>query len=220
MVGEMTTPLIHIAADCTLCPRLVAFRAANASEFPHFFNGAVPAFGALDAQLLVVGLAPGLRGANATGRPFTGDFAGDILYGALQKHGLAKGEYAKHAGDGLELQRVRITNAVRCVPPENKPLPAEIKQCNGFLMQEIAAMPNLKLVLALGSVSHGAVLRACGIKLSEAPFSHGAEHSIKTNERSFILLSSYHTSRYNIQTHRLTVEMFDAVIARAKKLMQ
>jgi uracil-DNA glycosylase family 4 len=215
----MTTPLIHVPADCHLCPRLVAFRAANAQAFSHFFNGAVPAFGALDAEVLVVGLAPGLRGANATGRPFTGDFAGDVLYGALLKHGLATGDYAKHASDGLALQRVRITNAVRCVPPENKPIPAEIKQCNGFLKQEIVAMPNLKLVLALGSVSHGAVLRACGMKLSEVPFSHGAENAIEINERSFVLLSSYHTSRYNIQTHRLTIEMFDVVIERAKKLI-
>jgi len=145
----MTTPLIHIPADCPLCPRLVAFRSANSQAFPHFYNGAVPAFGPLDAKLLVVGLAPGLRGANATGRPFTGDFAGDILYGALLKHGLATGEYAKHAADGLRLHGVRITNAVRCVPPENKPLPVEIKQCNGFSKREIAAMPNLKLVLAL-----------------------------------------------------------------------
>jgi uracil-DNA glycosylase len=208
-------------ADCPLCPRLVAFREQNRKKFPAFYNGAVPPFGGLDASLLIVGLAPGLKGANATGRPFTGDYAGDILYTALEAAGLAKGEYdpkkVKHGkGDGFLLINTRVTNAARCVPPENKPTPEEVRICNQFLKAEIAAMPKLKIILSLGAVSHAAVVRALGLKLSQHKFAHGAEHKISSG---VTLLDSYHTSRYNINTGVLTAEMFTKIIARAKALL-
>ena len=158
--------------NCPLCPLLVAFRAANAAAYPMFFNGAVPPFGALDAQMLVVGLAPGLKGANASGRPFTGDYAGVVLYAALANHGFASGQYdpsqlMRKREDGFTLQNVRITNAVRCVPPENKPTPTEEKTCNPFLIQEIAAMPNLRIILSLGLTSHQAVLKTLKLKTKD-----------------------------------------------------
>lgn len=199
-------------ADCRLCPRLAEFRDANRAQYPSFFNGAVPPFGAIDASLLVVGLAPGLKGANQTGRPFTGDFAGDILYGALKKIGRARGEFKKHADDGFELVDVRVTNAVRCVPPQNKPLPAEMKACNSFLTREIAAMPNLTTILCLGRVSHEATLKALGKKLKDYTFGHGHHHEIEVTGRILHVWNSYHTSRYNIQTRRLTDEMFDKLL--------
>lgn len=209
-------------ANCSLCPRLVAFREVNAAQFPQFFNGAVPSFGALDAPLLVVGLAPGLKGANASGRPFTGDYAGLVLYEALAKHGFATGTYGARANDGFSLLNVRITNAVRCVPPENKPTPQEEKTCNRFLREEMAAMPNLKVILSLGLTSHKAVLRCLGLKLTNYPFGHGAIHSIPPVNNSQtspgVLVNSYHTSRYNISTGRLTQAMFDQVIERIQKL--
>ena len=203
-------------ADCPLCPRLVAFRAANAAQFPQFFNGAVPPFGSLDAQMLVVGLAPGLKGANATGRPFTGDYAGIVLYEALAKNGFAKGEYKAQADDGFALLNVRITNAVRCVPPENKPTPAEEKTCNPFLIKELAAMKQLKIILSLGLTSHQAVLRNFKLKVKDYKFAHGAVHHLPNG---LLLLDSYHTSRYNVSTGRLTQAMFDAVVAHAKTLL-
>lgn len=203
------------SAQCPLCPRLVAFREANQAKFPHFYNGAVPPFGPLDAQLLVVGLAPGLKGANASGRPFTGDFAGVVLYGALKKHGFARGEYQARADDGFELVNARITNAVRCVPPENKPTPAEAKTCNPFLVSEIGAMKNLKVILSLGLTSHQAVLKTLKQKQSAFKFGHGAEHRIG----SITLLDSYHTSRYNVQTGRLTEAMFDGIMQQARQLI-
>lgn len=169
--------------------------------------------------MLVVGLAPGLKGANATGRPFTGDFAGDVLYGALLRHGLAQGVYGKRPDDGFRLLNVRIANAVRCVPPENKPEPDEIRRCNPYLVNEIGQMEKLKLILTLGNISHAAVLRAFGRKLSSAKFGHAAEHMVAEKGRSLTILNSYHTSRYNIQTRRLTEPMFDAIIARAKALI-
>ena len=209
------------AADCSLCPRLVAFREANAAQFPQFFNGAVPPFGELDAQMLVVGLAPGLKGANASGRPFTGDFAGDVLYKALGMHGFASGNYdpsqlMQKKDDGFTLKNVRITNAVRCVPPENKPTPAEEKTCNPFLIKEIAAMPNLKLVLSLGLTSHNAVLKTFKLKAKDYKFAHGAMHGLPNG---LTLLDSYHTSRYNVSTGRLTQAMFDAIVAQARGLI-
>jgi uracil-DNA glycosylase family 4 len=197
--------------DCPLCLRLCAFREANRQSFKHFFNAPVPSFGELNARLLVVGLAPGLRGANATGRPFTGDYAGDILYAALQKAGLAQGDYQKRADDGFQLINTRITNAVRCVPPENKPEPSEIKTCNGFLKDEIAAMPEMRVILTLGNIAHAAVLKALGYKAAHAKFAHGAEHGLGR----VTLINSYHTSRYNMNTRRLTVEMFDGVVGQA-----
>ena len=200
--------------DCPLCPRLVNFRQQSRRKYPDFFNGPVPSFGDLRSALLVVGLAPGLKGANQSGRPFTGDYAGIVLYNALLKHGFARGDYGARADDGLKLVNCRISNAVRCVPPENKPEPSEIKTCNAFLNHEIAAMPNLKVILSLGLISHNAVLRALGHKLSHAKFAHGAIHKLD----GVALLDSYHCSRYNINTGTLTVEMFDTVMQKAAAL--
>ena len=195
--------------DCALCPRLAAFRQANRGALPDFHNAPVPAFGGLDARLLIVGLAPGLRGANRTGRPFTGDYAGDLLYATLLKFGLAEGRYGREPTDGLRLKGVRITNAVRCVPPENKPETAEIRQCNAFLKAELAALPNLRAVLSLGSISHGAVLQALGQRKSAYGFSHGAQHRLPSG---LLLADSYHCSRYNTNTGRLTSSMFEQAV--------
>ncbi len=204
------------AADCPLCPRLAAFRAENRALFPTYHNAPVPAFGGRDASLLIVGLAPGLKGANRTGRPFTGDWAGDLLYGTLLRFGLAEGAYDKRPDDGLTLKGVRITNAVRCVPPQNKPETAEIRSCNGFLAAEIASLPNLRAILSLGGISHGAVLAALGLKKSARPFVHGALHELPGGLR---LADSYHCSRYNTNTGRLTEAMFHAVFAALSGLL-
>lgn len=198
--------------DCLLCPRLCQFRADNRVQYPSYYNAPVPSFGSLEAEFLVVGLAPGLKGANQTGRPFTGDYAGLILYSSLKKYGFAKGDYKERPDDGFELVNSRITNAVRCVPPENKPETSEIAQCNNFLKAEIAAMKNLKLILSLGSVSHNAVLKAFSLKPSFAKFVHGKTN--KLNDK-ITLIGSYHTSRYNMNTGRLTQEMFDKVVEMA-----
>lgn len=212
------------APNCPLCPRLCGFREQNQKDYPTFFNAPVPAFGGLDAEFLVVGLAPGLQGANATGRPFTGDYAGDILYAALLKNAFATGGYTSPRGeaisgvfkDNLTLHNCRVTNAVRCVPPENKPETDEIKRCNNFLKNEIAAMPRLKLILSLGLVSHNSVLKAFAHKAGYAKFTHGAVHTLSN---TIHLLDSYHCSRYNINTGRLTPAMFDDVIQKAKTLL-
>ena len=188
--------------------------------YPSFYNGAVPSFGALDAQLLVVGLAPGLKGANATGRPFTGDYAGVVLYEALAKNGFAEGKYVARADDGFTLNNVRITNAVRCVPPENKPTPAEEKACNPFLISELGAMPKLKIIISLGLTSHQAVLRTFKLKAKDYKFAHGATHEIKTAAWSGLLIDSYHTSRYNVSTGRLTQAMFDEIVTKAVGLLR
>lgn len=202
--------------NCALCPRLVSFREHNQTHYPDFYNGAVPSFGGLDATLLVVGLAPGLKGANRTGRPFTADYAGLILYEGLLKAGFAQGHYDARADDGLVLNGARISNAVRCVPPENKPTPQEVTTCLNFLKNEIAAMPNLRVILSLGLTSHQAVLRALAKKQKDFPFVHGAQHRLSQGLR---LADSYHTSRYNIQTGRLTQAMFDAVLTEIRKVM-
>jgi uracil-DNA glycosylase family 4 len=194
----------------------VAFRQANRAALPAFHNAPVAAFGGLDARLLVVGLAPGLRGANRTGRPFTGDYAGDLLYATLLKYGLAEGTYGRDPADGLRLKGVRITNAVRCVPPENKPETAEIRACNAFLKAELAALPKLRAVLSLGSISHGAVLGALGLRKSALPFRHGAQHALPGN---LVLADSYHCSRYNTNTGRLTAAMFESVIQALRPLV-
>ncbi len=209
----------HPAPNCPQCPRLVAFREANQGQHPDFFNGAVPSFGSIEAKLLVVGLAPGLKGANATGRPFTGDYAGDVLYPALKAAGLATGNYDKRPDDGLELIETRITNAVRCVPPENKPTGPEINECNPFLTHEIQAMPNLKVLISLGGISHKAILKALGMKQSAFAFGHASEHPLEVQGRQVILLNSYHTSRYNMNTGRLTEVMFEGIVARAAELI-
>jgi uracil-DNA glycosylase family 4 len=194
--------------DCHLCSRLAAFRQENRKANPDWFNAPVPAFGPLDAELLIVGLAPGLKGANLTGRPFTGDYAGDLLYATLLDFGFAEGVYDRHADDGLRLVNCRITNGVRCVPPQNKPIGEEINACRPFLTTEIEAMPNLRAVLSLGLVSHNTVLAALGEKRSAWKFSHGALHNLPG---TLSLADSYHCSRYNTNTGRLTVPMFQDV---------
>ena len=196
------------AADCRLCPRLAAFRDANRARPPGFHNAPVASFGPLEARLLIVGLAPGLKGANQTGRPFTGDYAGDLLYATLEKFGLARGAYGRHAGDGLTLVDCRITNAVRCVPPENKPTAAEIKACGRFLESEIRSLPRLRTIVALGTIAHGAILAAFGLTRSHWPFAHAARHRLPNG---LVLADSYHCSRYNLNTGRLTEAMFHAV---------
>jgi uracil-DNA glycosylase len=198
------------AADCPLCPRLVTYRDTNRAANPTWFNGAVPSFGSLDSRFLVVGLAPGVRGANRTGRPFTGDFAGTLLYRTLIKFGFADGTYGADPADGVKLRDCRVTNAVRCVPPANLPTPAEITGCNPFLTRELASMPHLRVVLALGGVSHKAVLRARGLRASHVAFVHGA---VQTLPDGLLLVDSYHVSRLNTNTGRLTTAMFEAVIA-------
>lgn len=194
--------------DCDLCPRLVAFRQENSAKNPDWHNAPVPAFGPADCTLLIVGLAPGLQGANRTGRPFTGDYAGDLLYPTLIKFGWAKGTYKQSPDDGLTLKKCRITNAVRCVPPQNKPIGAEQKACRPYLADEIAALPKLKTILALGRIAHEAVLTTLAQKKKDYPFIHGAKHPLPDD---LMLTDSYHCSRYNVNTGRLTAEMFEAV---------
>ncbi|MAK64353.1 MAG: uracil-DNA glycosylase [Maricaulis sp.] len=199
--------------DCPLCPRLVAFREATAQDHPDWHNAPVESFGQADARLLVIGLAPGLRGANRTGRPFTGDWAGDLLYATMGKFGFTRGTYASHAGDGLELVEAMITNAVRCVPPENKPVGAEANACRPFLTSRIAALPRLEAVLCLGKISHDNTLRALGHRLKDAQFAHGAQAELDGPNGTLRLFDSYHCSRYNTNTGRLTEAMFDGVFA-------
>ena len=195
--------------DCPLCPRLVAYRAANRAANPDWFNAPVPSFGPLESVLLVVGMAPGVKGANRTGRPFTGDHAGVLLYETLLRFGLASGEYRADPADGLALRNCRIVNAVRCVPPANLPEPGEVATCNRFLAGELRSMPNLRIVLALGVLAHAAVLRACGMPQSRVRFGHGMIHELPDG---LLLADSYHVSRYNTSTRRLTAEMFEAVM--------
>ena len=199
-------------ADCRRCPRLAAFLDDAGRRFPRYHCRPVPAFGDPRAKLLIVGLAPGLHGANATGRPFTGDFAGVLLYRTLYEFGYSNGPESKHASDGLRLHGARITNAVKCVPPANKPETAEVRTCNGFLQAELAALPPGAVILALGRIAHGAVLRALGLRQNACAFGHGAEHRL---DEGRWLIDSYHCSRYNTQTRRLTPEMFRAVFEQA-----
>lgn len=198
-------PLSHPTPDCGLCPRLAEFRHANRAQYPGWHHDPVPSFGGLDARLLVVGLAPGLKGANRTGRPFTGDYAGDLLYATLLKYGLARGAYRAAADDGLELTGCRITNAARCVPPANKPLPAEFAACRPFLAAEIEAMPQLRGIFCLGRESHDQVLSTLGLRKAAHPFGHGRLHDLPGG---LVLGDSYHCSRYNTNTRRLTEAMF------------
>lgn len=200
--------------DCRACPRLADFLAEVKAKHPDYFAAPVPAFGDADPDLLIVGLAPGMHGANRTGRPFTGDYAGILLYDALYKLGCASRPVSGSADDGLVLKGVRITNAVKCLPPQNKPETSEIRQCNAFLKNEIEALPVETNLLALGAIAHQAVLRACGLKLSALKFSHGAEHELPGGRK---LIDSYHCSRYNTQTRRLTEAMFIEVLQAALK---
>jgi uracil-DNA glycosylase len=200
---------------CRRCPRLAAFLDAVHLEEPSYYCRPVPAFGDPKASLLIVGLAPGMHGANRTGRPFTGDHAGILLYATLHKFGLASGPISTSIDDGLELIDARITNSVKCLPPENKPLPLEINVCNDFLRVELEASDDARVILALGTIAHAAVLRACGLPSSAHRFAHGAEHTLSEHR---VLLDSYHCSRYNTQTRRLTTPMFEDVVRRAREL--
>ena len=209
----MSAPNHPPSRDCSLCPRLYEFRQQNRRAFPDFHNAPVPSFGSIDAPLLIVGLAPGLKGANRTGRPFTGDYAGELLYGSLKRHGMARGDYRARLDDGFELLGVRITNAVRCVPPENKPQPIEINTCRQFLIPEIAAMTNLRAILALGQIAHQSVITMLKLKKKDHAFGHGA----RAEYEGLTILGSYHCSRYNTNTGVLTETMFDTVMGAAKK---
>lgn len=197
------------ARDCPLCPRLVAYRAQNRAAEPAWHNAPVPSWGDRAAPLLILGLAPGVRGANRTGRPFTGDYAGRLLYDTLLAQGLASGSYREDPADGMELVGCRIANAVRCVPPQNLPTTEEVRSCNRFVIAELAAMPNLRGVLALGGVAHQAVLRARGLRVTSHRFAHGAIHALPGG---LVLGNSYHVSRYNTNTGRLTPAMFVAAL--------
>ena len=200
--------------DCPLCPRLAALRQANRTAFPAWHNAPVPSWGPREAKLLVLGMAPGQRGANRTGRPFTGDHAGMLLYTTLLRFGFAEGAYLADPNDGLVLRDCRIVNAVRCVPPANLPEPQEVKTCNRFLTAELQAMANLRAVLALGVLAHAAVLKACGIPPTRIRFRHGETHELPDG---LLLADSYHVSRYNTNTGRLTTAMFEAVVENLMK---
>lgn len=202
---------------CHLCPRLCAFREENKKKYPTFFNAPVPNFGDEKAELLIVGLAPGLKGANQTGRPFTNDYAGDLLYPTLIKYGWATGKYGKTADDGLRLTGAMITNAVRCVPPKNKVIGEEVNQCLSNLKQTIKDLPKLKVILSLGSVSHRSVLKAFEKRLADFPFGHGKVHRLRDN---LYLVDSYHCSRYNTNTGVLTTRMFEDVFEEIQKIIR
>jgi uracil-DNA glycosylase family 4 len=198
--------------NCPLCPRLVSFREEARAREPSWFNAPVPSFGDPDGRLLIVGLAPGMQGANRTGRPFTGDYAGDLLYATLLEYGFAKGVYQARPDDGLTLVDCRIGNAVHCVPPQNKPLPAEINTCRQFLAGRIETMPNLRAIVVLGRVAHDTTLKVLGLRAAAAPFAHGAVHQAGALK----LYDSYHCSRYNTNTGVLTPEMFRSVFAAVR----
>jgi uracil-DNA glycosylase family 4 len=203
-------------AKCRLCPRLVNFLGQVKDDYPDYHAAPVAPFGDSDARLLVVGLAPGMHGANATGRPFTGDYAGILLYQTLYDYGFSNQPQASSRSDGLELYDCRITNAVKCLPPQNKPIGSEINRCNSFLRDELAGMPERSLILSLGSIAHRAVIKALGLKQNAYPFAHGMEHRL--NDRQ-LMIDSYHCSRYNTQTRRLTPDMFHQVFERARSLL-
>jgi len=211
----MTSHPAEAPKDCDLCPRLRDFILAQRQKEPTWFNGAVPSFGDEKAELLIIGLAPGMTGANRTGRPFTGDWAGDLLYETLSKFGFCNGVYDRRADDGLTLTGAMITNAVRCVPPQNKPVGAEINQCRPFLKARIDSLPTAKVLLCLGKISHDSTARTLGLKLKDHPFGHGSEYRVG----GMTLLSSYHCSRYNTNTKRLTVQMFEQIFARARAII-
>jgi uracil-DNA glycosylase len=202
-------------SGCRRCVRLATFLDSVRQQQPHYFCKPVAPFGDPQAPLLIVGLAPGMHGANRSGRPFTGDFAGILLYETLYKFGLASSPRSVSTDDGLTLVRARITNAVKCLPPQNKPLPAEIKECNRYLEAELAQSPQARVILALGTIAHNAVLRAHGLRIGDYRFAHAAEHALPGGR---VLLDSYHCSRYNTQTRRLTADMFEAVFERAVAL--
>jgi uracil-DNA glycosylase family 4 len=201
--------------NCERCPRLASFLEEQRALKPDWFNAPVPSFGDADSRLLVIGLAPGLSGANRTGRPFTGDGAGDFLYPALESAGFSRGSYDKRPDDGLTLVDAMITNAVRCVPPQNKPTGAEINTCRPYLLSRIESFPNLKVMLALGKIAHDSTIRGLGLRLKDHKFGHATEYEVRPG---LTLLSSYHCSRYNVNTRRLTWEMFEGVFKRAREI--
>lgn len=201
--------------ECRDCPRLAAFLDDVSVRYPNYYSRPVPPFGAPDARFLIVGLAPGMHGANRTGRPFTGDHAGILLYQMLHKHGFSTHDHSDTADDDLRLIDCRITNAVKCLPPDNKPIGAEINTCNRFLANELAQMPGDAVVMALGGIAHRAIIKALGLRQAEYKFGHAALHDLE----NFHLLDSYHCSRYNTNTRRLTEAMFDAVFATARELL-
>jgi uracil-DNA glycosylase family 4 len=213
--GAAASAAATFCPDCTLCPRLASFLVQTARAHPDYYNKPVAPFGAPTPRLLIVGLAPGMHGANRTGRPFTGDYAGILLYESLHALGLASAPESRDRSDGLQLSGVRITNAVKCLPPENKPLPAEIKTCNRYLAAELAELTSVRAILALGTVAHDAVLAASGLKRGAAKFGHGNEFELPGGRW---MVDSYHCSRYNTQTRRLTTPMFRAVLERAAAL--
>ena len=201
--------------DCTACPRLAALLEDVRERFPDYHARPVPPFGAPAPRLLIVGLAPGMHGANATGRAFTGDYAGVLLYETLHAVGIGSRPQSVGADDGLELAGTRITNAVKCLPPQNKPVAAEVNTCNAYLVNELAELPHDGVILALGGISHKAIVRALGLRQADYAFGHGAEHGLPNGR---VLVDSYHCSRYNTQTRRLTSEMFGKVVRRAARL--
>ena len=202
--------------DCQRCTRLAEYLLESKQKYPSYYCKPVPAFGDLNARLLIVGLAPGLHGANATARPFTGDHAGLILYQTLHKFGFSSLPESSSVDDGLKLINARITNAVKCVPPQNKPTGAEVKNCNLYLQEELQALQGPHVLLALGRIAHESILRARGIRLKDFPFAHAAEHQL---DKHLLLVDSYHCSRYNTQTRRLTVEQFEAIFARIDTIL-
>jgi uracil-DNA glycosylase len=212
MFMESPLPQTEPPRDCPRCPRLADFRHACRTEYPDWWNAPVPAFGDPDAWLAVIGLAPGKHGANRTGRPFTGDYAGDLLYATLDKFGLSTGTYAADPQDGLRLKGAIILNAVKCLPPENKPTPEEMNTCRPFLETQIAALPRVRAFIALGLIAHQSTLRSFGLKPSHHKFGHGARHVLPGGR---ILFNSYHCSRYNTNTGRLTAPMFEDVFHMA-----
>ena len=203
-------------STCARCPRLAAFLEQGKREYPDYHCAPVAPFGDAKARLLIVGLAPGFHGANASGRPFTGDYAGILLYDTLHRYGFSTAATSTARDDGLQLNNARITNAVKCVPPENKPTPAEIKQCSRFIDAELKTLAPGSILIGLGTIAHTAVLRGFGLRLTDYKFAHGAEHSLPNGH---VLLDSYHCSRYNTNTRRLTETMFHQVFARAKQLL-
>jgi uracil-DNA glycosylase family 4 len=217
MTLQSPSPHAEAPLDCPLCPRLAALRETCRAEHPDWWNAPVPAFGDPDARLVVVGLAPGKEGANRTGRAFTGDFAGDLLFSTLGKFGLTNGTYERRADDKLELRGVIILNAVKCLPPQNKPLPQEAHNCRLFLKSAVAALPNAQIFIALGEIAHQSVVKVLGGKLPKARFAHLAEHRVPSGK---IVLDSYHCSKRNMMTGRLTEEMFSAVFERAAELLE
>lgn len=210
--SDRQAPALVPDRDCPFCPRLVAFREANRAREPLWHNAPVAPFGDITARLLIVGLAPGMQGANRTGRPFTGDYAGDLLYATLLEYGFAQGSYQARPDDGLRLVDCRIANAVHCVPPQNKPLPIEINTCRQFLVANLETMPKLRAIVALGRIAHDSVLKPLKLKASQAPFGHGAVHQAG----AFKLYDSYHCSRYNTNTGVLTTDMLRSVFAKVK----